>query len=62
MGQTLMDSLASGSDTLIVSGAMRIAQQTANSAIASASITIGGLGTFATPNAAGIIDLGDGFN
>ena len=62
MGQTIMDSLASGSDTLIVSGAMRIAQQTANNAIASASITIGGLGTFATPNAAGIIDLGDGFN
>ena len=61
-GQTLMDSLASGSDTLIVSGAMRIAQQTATNAIASASITINGLGTFATPNAAGIIDLGDGFN
>ena len=61
-GQTLMDSLASGADTLIVSGAMRIAQQTANNAIASASITIAGLGTFATPNAAGIIDLGDGFN
>ena len=62
MGQTLMDSLASGSDTLIVSGAMRIAHQTATNAIASASITINGLGTFATPNAAGIIDLGDGFN
>ena len=62
MGQTLMDSLASGSDTLIVSGAMRIAHQTATNAIASASITINGLGTFATPNTAGIIDLGDGFN
>jgi hypothetical protein len=61
-GQTLMDSLVSGSDTLIVSGAMRIAHQTATNAIASASITINGLGTFATPNAAGIIDLGDGFN
>ena len=61
-GQTLMDSLASGSDTLIISGAMRVAQQTATNAIASASITIDGLGTFATTNAAGIIDLGDGFN
>jgi|TARA_Y100000310_G_scaffold284041_1_gene306452 hypothetical protein len=61
-GQTLMDSLLSGSDSLIVSGAMTIAKQTATNAIQSASITIGNLGTFATPEQAGIIDLGDRFN
>jgi hypothetical protein len=61
-GQTVLDSLNTGVDSLIVSGAMRVAQQTAINAIASASITIDGLGTFATTNAAGIIDLGDGFN
>ena len=61
-GQTLMDSLLSGSDSLIISGAMTIAKQTATNAIQSASITIDGLGTFATPDQAGIIDLGDRFN
>ncbi len=61
-GQTFMDSLLSGSDSLIVSGAMTVAQQTARNAIASASITIAGLGTFATPDSAGVIDLGDSFN
>ena len=61
-GQTFMDSLLSGSDSLIVSGAMTVAQQTARNAIASASITIAGLGTFATPDSAGVIDLGDSFS
>ena len=61
-GQTVMNSLFSGSESLIVSGAMKIAKQEASNAIQSASIIIEGLGTFATPDRAGVIDLGDGFN
>ena len=61
-GQTVMDSLYSGSESLIVSGAMKIAKQEASNAIQSASVIIEGLGTFATPDRAGIIDLGDNFN
>ena len=61
-GQTVMNSLFSGSESLIVSGAMRIAKQEAANAIQSASIIIEGLGTFATPDSAGVIDLGDSFS
>ena len=61
-GQTVMDSLYSGSESLIVSGAMKIAKQEAANAIQSASVIIEGLGTFATPDSAGVIDLGDGFS
>ena len=57
-----MDSLYSGSESLIVSGAMKIAKQEAANAIQSASVIIEGLGTFATPDSAGVIDLGDGFS
>jgi len=61
-GQTVMNSLFSGSESLIVSGAMKIAKQEAANAIQSASIIIEGLGTFATPDRAGVIDLGDRFS
>ncbi len=61
-GQTIMDSLYSGSESLIVSGAMKIAKQEAANAIQSASVIIEGLGTFATPDSAGVIDLGDSFS
>ena len=61
-GQTVMNSLFSGSESLIVSGAMRIAKQEAANAIQSASVIIEGLGTFATPDGAGVIDLGDSFS
>ena len=61
-GQTVMNSLFSGSESLIVSGAMKIAKQEASNAIQSASVIIEGLGTFATPDRAGVIDLGDSFS
>jgi len=61
-GQTVMDSLFSGSESLIVSGAMKVAKQEAVNAIQSASVIIEGLGTFATPDSAGVIDLGDSFS
>ena len=61
-GQTVMNSLFSGSESLIVSGAMKIAKQEAVNAIQSASVIIEGLGTFATPDSAGVIDLGDSFS
>jgi len=61
-GQTVMDSLFSGSESLIVSGAMKVAKQEASNAIQSASVIIEGLGTFATPDRAGVIDLGDSFS
>ena len=61
-GQTVMDSLYSGSESLIVSGAMKVAKQEARNAITRASVIIEGLGTFATPDSAGVIDLGDSFS
>ena len=61
-GQTVMNSLFSGSESLIVSGAMKVAKQEAVNAIQSASVIIEGLGTFATPDSAGVIDLGDSFS
>ena len=61
-GQTVMNSLFSGSESLIVSGAMKIAKQEAANAIQSASVIIEGLGTFATPDSTGVIDLGDSFS
>ena len=61
-GQTVMNSLFSGSESLIVSGAMKIAKQEAVNAIQSASVIIEGLGTFAPPDSAGVIDLGDSFS
>jgi|ETNmetMinimDraft_11_1059920.scaffolds.fasta_scaffold06901_2 hypothetical protein len=61
-GQTIMDSLDTDTKTLVVSGAMDLVDQTVGSAIASASFSISNLGTLATRDSAGIIDLGDGFS
>ena len=61
-GQTLMDSLDTSTKGLIISGAMELVDQSVSNAIASASLTIGNLGTLASRDQAGIFDLGDGFN
>ena len=57
-----MDSLDTNTKSLVVSGAMDLVDQTVGSAIASASFSISNLGTLATRDSAGVIDLGDGFN
>ena len=57
-GQTLMDSLDTNTKGLIISGAMELVDQTVGNAIASASITIENLGTIASRDHVGIIDLG----
>jgi len=57
-GQTLMDSLDTSTKGLIISGAMELVDQTVGNAIASASITIENLGTIASRDKVGIIDLG----
>ena len=61
-GQTIMDSLDTDTKTLVVSGAMDLVDQTVGSAIASASFSISNLGTLATRDSAGVIDLGDSFS
>ena len=61
-GQTIMDSLDINTKSLIVSGAMELVDQTVGSAIASASFSIANLGTLATRDSAGVIDLGDKFS
>ena len=57
-GQTLMDSLDTSTKGLIISGAMELVDQTVGNAVASASITIENLGTIASRDQVGIIDLG----
>jgi len=57
-GQTLMDSLDTNTKGLIISGAMELVDQTVGNAVASASITIENLGTIASRDQVGIIDLG----
>ena len=57
-GQTLMDSLDTNTKGLIISGAMELVDQTVGNAVASASITIQNLGTIASRDKVGIIDLG----
>jgi hypothetical protein len=57
-GQTLMDSLDTNTKSLIISGAMELVDQTVGNAVASASITIDNLGTIASRDQVGIIDLG----
>jgi len=57
-GQTLMDSLDTNTKGLIISGAMELVNQTVGNAVASASITIENLGTIASRDHVGIIDLG----
>ena len=49
-------------ESLVVSGAMELVDQTVGSAIASASFSLSNLGTLATRDSAGVIDLGEGFN
>ena len=61
-GTTIMDSLDTDTKSLVVSGAMDLVDQTVGSAIASASFSISNLGTLATRDSAGVIDLGEGFN
>ena len=61
-GVTIMDSLDTDTKTLVVSGAMELVDQTVGNAIASASFSIANLGTLATRDSAGVIDLGDKFS
>jgi hypothetical protein len=61
-GTTIMDSLDTNTKSLVVSGAMELVDQTVGSAIASASFSISNLGTLATRDSAGVIDLGDSFS
>ena len=61
-GTTIMDSLDTDTKTLVVSGAMDLVDQSVGNAIASASFSISNLGTLATRDTAGVIDLGEGFN
>ena len=51
-GQTIIDSMDTASNSLIVSGAMQVVDQKVSNKIASASIFV----------QAGVIDCGDGFN
>jgi len=60
-GQTLLDSYYTGSETLIVSGAMKIVDQQVGSAVASSSLFLENLGTIGSKDLSGVIDLGDGF-
>lgn len=61
-GQTIIDSMDTASNSLIVSGAMQVVDQQVSNKIASASIFVKGLGTIASVDKAGVIDCGDGFN
>ena len=61
-GQTIIDSMDTASNSLIVSGAMQVVDQKVSNKIASASIFVKGLGTIASTDQAGVIDCGDGFN
>ncbi|MBC8428375.1 hypothetical protein H8D04_00685 [bacterium] len=61
-GQTILDSLNTGVDSLIVSGSMKVVDQKVSSAIASSSIFVQNLGTISSREKAGIMDYGDGFN
>ena len=60
-GQTILDSFFTGSETLIVSGAMKIVDQQVGSAVASSSLFLENLGTIGNKDLSGVIDLGDGF-
>ena len=61
LGQTILDSYFTGSESLIVSGAMKVVDQRAQNVIRSASMEVEKLGTMASRDLAGVIDLGDGF-
>ena len=61
-GQTIMDSLDTGSYSLVVSGAMSLANQQVGNMVQSASIIVSGLGTIGHRDLTPIIDLGEGFS
>ena len=61
LGQTILDSYYTGSESLIVSGAMKVVDQKVSGVVRSASMEIEKLGTMASRDLAGVIDLGDGF-
>ena len=60
-GQTVLDSLNTRVDSLIVSGSMKVVDQKVNSAIASSSIFVQNLGTISSREKAGVMDYGDSF-
>ena len=60
-GQTIMDSLDTGSYGLVVSGAMSLANQQVGNMVQSASIIVSGLGTIGHRDLTPVIDLGEGF-
>jgi hypothetical protein len=60
-GQTIMDSLDTGSYSLVVSGAMSLANQQVGNMVQSASIIVSGLGTIGHRDLTPVIDLGEGF-
>ena len=60
-GQTIMDSLDTGSYSLVVSGAMSLANQQVGNMVQSASILVSVLGTIGHRDLTPVIDLGEGF-
>jgi hypothetical protein len=60
-GQTIMDSLDTGSYSLVVSGAMSLANQYVGNMVQSASVVVSGLGTIGHRDLTPVIDLGEGF-
>jgi len=60
-GQTIMDSLDTGSYSLVVSGAMSLANQQVGNMVQSASMIVSGLGTIGHRDLVPVIDLGEGF-
>ncbi len=60
-GKTILDSYYTGSEGLIVSGAMRIVDQQVGSVVRSSSLFMENLGTIGNRDISGVIDLGEGF-
>jgi len=60
-GQTILDSYYTGSEGLIVSGAMRIVDQQVGDVVRSSSLFMENLGTIGNRDLSGVIDLGEGF-
>tara|TARA_Y100000004_G_scaffold186491_1_gene238104 strand:+ start:134 stop:979 length:846 start_codon:yes stop_codon:yes gene_type:complete len=60
-GQTILDSYYTGSEGLIVSGAMRIVDQQVGDVVRSSSLFMENLGTIGNRDLSGVLDLGEGF-
>jgi len=60
-GQTILDSYYTGSESLIVSGAMRIVDQQVGDVVRSSSLFMENLGTIGNRDLSGVLDLGEGF-